>query len=51
MVLPISSPECALTTGVDVTGALPRKFVIDVDATLTALLSAEGSFISLKHPF
>ena len=28
--------------GVDVTGALPRKFVIDVEETLTALLSSEG---------
>jgi hypothetical protein len=29
--------------GVDVTGALPRKFVIDVEETLSALLSSEGN--------
>ena len=31
-----------LIVGVDVTGALPRKFVIDVEETLHALLSSEG---------
>jgi hypothetical protein len=31
-----------ITVGVDVTGALPRKFVIDVEETLSALLSSEG---------
>lgn len=34
--------------GVDVTGALPRKFVIDVNETLSALLSAEGDFKKLQ---
>jgi hypothetical protein len=31
-----------MNIGVDVTGALPRKFVIDVEETLSALLSSEG---------
>jgi hypothetical protein len=34
--------------GVDVTGALPRKFVIDVDETLHALLSSEGT-LPFRH--
>lgn len=33
--------------GVDVTGALPRKFVIDVEETLSALLSSEGISINV----
>jgi hypothetical protein len=37
-----------LMQGVDVTGALPRKFVIDVEETLSALLSSEGSFSPSK---
>lgn len=32
--------------GVDVSGALPRRFVIDVDETLRALLSSEGKNFS-----
>ena len=42
MVLKKLSYYMLITVGVDVTGALPRKFVIDVEETLSALLSSEG---------